>query len=84
VFQALLVLGALALYRWPRQRSPLQLAAFTGALLAGIELVLTHWSWHYLPWFFPFVAYAVIAPYAATEPVAVEAEQPLPLSLAPA
>jgi hypothetical protein len=84
VFQALLVLGALALYRWPRQRSPLQLAAFTGALLAGFELVLTHWSWLYLPWFFPFVAYAVIAPYAATEPVAVEAEQPLPLSLAPA
>ena len=27
-----LIAGALALYRWPRRRSPLQLAAFTGAL----------------------------------------------------
>ena len=37
----LLVVGALALYRWPRHRSPLQIAAFTGALLVGFELVLT-------------------------------------------
>ena len=48
VLQAALVVGALALYRWPRRRSPLQIAAFTGALLIGFELVLTHWSWLYL------------------------------------
>jgi hypothetical protein len=56
-----LVGGALALARWPRRRSPLQLAAFTGALLAGFELVLTHWSYLYLPWFFPFAALALVA-----------------------
>ena len=60
VLQAALVAGALALYRWPRRRSPLQLAAFTGALLVGFELVLTHWSYLYLPWFFPFVAFALL------------------------
>jgi hypothetical protein len=29
--------------------------------LIGFELVLTHWFYLYIPWFFPFVAYAVIA-----------------------
>ena len=42
----------------PRRKSPLQLAALTAALLVGFELVLTHWFYLYLPWFFPFVAFA--------------------------
>ena len=62
VLQVLLVVGALALGWWPRRRSPLRMAAFTGAVLVGFELVLTHWSYLYLPWFFPFVAMALIAP----------------------
>ena len=41
------------------------MAAFTGALLVGFEVVLTHWSYLYLPWFFPFVAFAVLAPRTA-------------------
>jgi hypothetical protein len=40
----------------------LQLAAFTGAVLLGFELVLTHWFYLYLPWFFPFVALALVGP----------------------
>jgi hypothetical protein len=60
--QALLVAGALALGWWPRLRSPLRLAAFTAALLIGFELVLTHWFYLYLPWFFPFVALTLLAP----------------------
>ena len=78
-------LGALALYRWPRHRSPLQIAAFTGALLVGFELVLTHWFYLYLPWFFPFVAFALLAPRAAEAPVGVpgiEGELPGALALA--
>jgi hypothetical protein len=59
--QVLLVAGALALAWWPRRRSALRLAAFTGALLLGFELVLTHWFYLYLPWFFPFVAFALLA-----------------------
>jgi hypothetical protein len=59
--QAALVAGAIALYRWPRRRSPLQMAALTGVLLVGFEMVLTHWSWLYLEWFFPFVAFALFA-----------------------
>ena len=57
-----LVAGSIALAWWPRRRSPLRMAAYTGALLIGFELVLTHWSWLYLPWFFPFVAIALLTP----------------------
>jgi hypothetical protein len=75
VLEIALVVGALALYRWPRHRSPLQIAAFTGVLLAGFELVLTHWSWLYLEWFFPFVAFALLSPRAAEEPATDEKEE---------
>jgi len=67
--EALLVLTSLALGVWPRRRSPLRMAAFTGMLLIGFELVLTHWSYLYLPWFFPFVAMALIAPLASDPPL---------------
>jgi hypothetical protein len=69
--EVLLVVAALAAYFVPRRKSPLQLAALTGALLIGFELVLTHWFYLYIPWFFPFVALAVLAPSgiaAAAEP----------------
>jgi hypothetical protein len=45
----------------------LQLAALSAALLIGFELTLTHWFYLYLPWFFPFVAFAVFAPARAAE-----------------
>jgi hypothetical protein len=48
----------------PRVRNGLQLAALSGALLLGFELVLTHWFYLYIPWFFPFVAFALLAPAA--------------------
>jgi hypothetical protein len=59
---AILVVGALAVAVLPRRKSPLQLAALTAALLLGFELVLTHWFYLYIPWFFPFIAFAVLAP----------------------
>ncbi len=61
LLEGLLVLGALAAAFFPSRKSPLQLAALTGALLIGFELVLTHWFYLYIPWFFPFVVYAVVA-----------------------
>jgi hypothetical protein len=72
VLQALLVLGAVAAVFVPRRKTPLQLAALTGALLIGFELVLTHWFYLYLPWFFAFVAYAVLAPEPLAEAVAAQ------------
>ena len=64
--QVLLVIGALALGWWPRRRSPLRMAALSAAVLIGFELVLTHWSYLYLPWFFPFVAMALVGQLPGT------------------
>ncbi len=61
VLEGFLVVGAIAAAFLPSRKSPLQLAALTGALLIGFELVLTHWFYLYIPWFFPFVAFAVVA-----------------------
>jgi hypothetical protein len=70
VLQALLVAGAAAAAFLPRRKSPLQLAALTAALLIGFEIVLTHWFYLYLPWFFGFAAYAVLAGRTVTAPAA--------------
>ncbi|MFN2470774.1 MAG: hypothetical protein ABR583_07245 [Gaiellaceae bacterium] len=61
VLTGLVAAAGVALYFLPRRKSPLQLAALTGALLIGFELVLTHWFYLYIPWFLPFVAIAVLA-----------------------
>ena len=61
VLEVGLVAGAVALAFFPRRKSPLQLAALSGAVLIGFELVLTHWFYLYIPWFFPFVAFAVLS-----------------------
>jgi hypothetical protein len=84
VLEVVLVLGALALGRWPKRRSPFQMAAFSAALLIGFELVLTHWSYLYLPWFFPFAAFALLAPRAVEEPEPIPEPQPVPQALAAA
>jgi hypothetical protein len=72
VLQGLLVVGAVAVAFVPRHKSPLQLAAFTAALLAGFELCLTYWLYTYIPWFFGFAAIAMFAP------AAVRARAPVP------
>ncbi|MBW3593795.1 MAG: hypothetical protein KY396_08880, partial [Actinobacteria bacterium] len=74
VLKVVLVVAAVALYFVPRTKNPFQLAAFSGALLIGFELVLTHWFYLYIAWFFPFVAFAVLAPAAARR--VVEPETP--------
>ena len=75
VLEVALLVGAVAVYFVPRRKSPLQLAALTAALLLGFELVLTHWFYLYLPWFFPFAAFAVLAP--AAEPLRAPVRAPL-------
>jgi hypothetical protein len=58
-----IVIGAAAAFAFfPRRKSPLQLAALTGALLLGFQLVLTHWFYLYIPWFFAFSAITALAP----------------------
>jgi hypothetical protein len=68
--QVLLVIAAIAVYFVPRRKTLRQLAALTAVLLIGFELVLTHWFFLYLPWFFPFVALVVLT--VEREPIRVE------------
>jgi len=60
--QVLLVVCAFAVSVVPRRKSPLQLVAFTAALLAGFEMVQTYWLYTYIPWFFPFAAITLLVP----------------------
>jgi hypothetical protein len=57
-----LLVAAVAVYFVPRRKNVIQLSALSAALLIGFELVLTHWFYLYIPWFFPFVAFAVFTP----------------------
>ncbi|HEY3105620.1 MAG TPA: hypothetical protein VGJ49_02355 [Gaiellaceae bacterium] len=57
-----LLIAAVAVYFVPRTKNVIQLAALTGALTIGFELVLTHWFYLYVVWFFPFIAFALFAP----------------------
>ena len=41
-------------------------------LLVGFEAILTHWSYLYLPWFFPFACLALVGPLPGA---AVEQEE---------
>ena len=66
VLKGLLLAASLVLAFVPRTRNVIQLAALSGALLLGFELVLTHWFYLYIPWFFPFVAFALLVPAAAS------------------
>jgi hypothetical protein len=69
VLQVLVAAGALLVAFVPRRKSILQLAALTAALLIAFELVLTHWFYLYIPWFFPFVAFSLLFARARPAPV---------------
>jgi hypothetical protein len=60
--EVLVGLAALAVVFVPREKDPLRLAALTAALLLGVQLVLTHWFYLYLPWVLPFVVLALFLP----------------------
>jgi hypothetical protein len=61
ILQICLVVAAILVALVPRQKTPLQLAAFTAALLLAFEFTLTHWSGLYVVWFFPFALLATLA-----------------------
>jgi hypothetical protein len=81
--KVLLLLSAVVVYFVPRVKSELQLAALSAALLIGFELVLTHWFYLYIPWFFPFVAFALFAPALLPAAAAEEAPEPSELEHGP-
>jgi hypothetical protein len=61
VTKFLAVAFALALFFWPRRRSPVQLAALAAATLIAIQVTSNHWFYPYAVWFAPLVLIAVFA-----------------------
>ncbi len=67
VWQAVAVLGAVAIALVPRRRDVTGLAACAAAVLIALQLAATHWFYLYVVWFFPLVMIALLARYP--EPV---------------
>ena len=61
------VIGALALLRWPRRLDLVQWAALGAAAMIGLELTLTHWFYLYIPWFLPLVLFVVVPTWPRRE-----------------
>jgi Glycosyltransferase family 87 len=84
----LVLVAAVALIRWPRRFDLVSMAAFSGAVLIGSQLVLEHWFYLYVPWFLPFVLLVVVPEWpgrpalrrepAAPQPVLTPAAEPAP------
>ncbi|HKZ15157.1 MAG TPA: hypothetical protein VJL81_15070, partial [Solirubrobacterales bacterium] len=64
---------AIALAFVPRKKSLLQVAAFSAALMLGVQLTLHHWFYLYIVWFFPLllIALALLEPSDEPEPTEV-------------
>lgn len=59
--QYVLLAVAALLYLLPPRKNLMQLAALTGALVLGFQLLQTHWFYLYIPWFAPMALIAVLA-----------------------
>ncbi|HTT94749.1 MAG TPA: hypothetical protein VMF55_08750 [Solirubrobacterales bacterium] len=64
---------AIALAFVPRKKSPLQVAAFSAALMLGVQITLHHWFYLYIVWFFPLllIALALLEPSEEPDPAEV-------------
>ncbi len=67
LLQALVGGFAVSLVVAPRLKGPIRLAALTAALLLGVQAVLGHWFYLYLPWALPFAVLAILGPVAGAD-----------------
>jgi hypothetical protein len=59
---------AIALAFVPRKKSLLQVAAFSAALMLGVQITLHHWFYLYIVWFFPLMLIALCLLEPTDEP----------------
>ena len=67
---------ALALARWPRRKSVVQVAALAAALLICAQLGAQHWFYLYLVWFFPLLLVALAGLRQAPGPAPARSPPP--------
>jgi hypothetical protein len=65
---------AIALAFVPRRKSLIQVAAFSAALMLGVQITLHHWFYLYIVWFFPLLLIAL----ALLEPTEEPDEEEVP------
>ncbi len=65
VLQGAVVAFAVILAVVPARRSPVQVAAFAGALIIALQLVTNYWLYSYIVWFFPAAIAAILASHPA-------------------
>jgi hypothetical protein len=75
---AAVILVAFIVAVWPRRRTIRRLAAFSAALIIGIELTTNYWFYPYVTWFEPFVFVALLPATNQKSPLDVEGVQPAP------
>jgi hypothetical protein len=77
--QDLVKAAVVALAVWvalrPRRRDHVTVAALGAAVLIGMQLVVDHWFYLYIPWFWPFLLIALLA--NGTVPLHVDGKQDL-------
>jgi hypothetical protein len=67
---------ALALAFVPRKKSLLQVAAFSAALMLGVQITLHHWFYLYIVWFFPLMLIALALLEPTDEPAPEDVPSP--------
>lgn len=58
--QYVLIGLAVLSYFWPLRKNATQVAAGSAALIVGFQILLTHWFYLYIPWFFPLALIALL------------------------
>ncbi|MGH2956755.1 MAG: hypothetical protein ACRDL6_07160, partial [Solirubrobacterales bacterium] len=58
----------LALFFWPRRRSPAQVAALAAAILIAVQVAASHWFYPYAVWFAPLLLAALFAERRGSPP----------------
>jgi hypothetical protein len=66
------ILLAFVVAVWPRRRTIRRLAAFSAALVIGLQLVVDYWFYPYITWFEPFVFLSLLL--ATNEKSALDGE----------
>jgi hypothetical protein len=57
---AAVVFLAFVVAAWPKKRTVRRLAAFSAALVVGLQLTVDYWFYAYVAWFEPFVFAALL------------------------
>jgi hypothetical protein len=71
-----LIVLAFVVAVWPRRRTIRRLAAFSAALVIGLQLVVDYWFYPYVTWFEPFVFLSLLLATNEKSSLDAQSDQP--------